>query len=191
MTKTCEHCGVSFVSSQRGAAGRATRFCSYTCRGAALRREKHHNFRGGREVLKTGYVRLRDRTNPRAYRNRLFEHIVVAEAALGHALPPKAVVHHVDGNKSNNSPSNLVICQDHAYHMLLHARARRLKEFGSLEVRRCKTCHEAKPLADFNNDRSSWDGHCDNCRSCDKTGRRERYLRTRLQEAHQQPQAIQ
>ena len=31
---------------------------------------------------------------------------------------------HLDGNPRNNAPSNLVICQDKAYHMLLHARQR-------------------------------------------------------------------
>ena len=58
---------------------------------------------------------------------RQYEHIVVAERALGKPLPKGAVVHHVDGQQWNNEPSNLVICPDQAYHMLLH---RRMKELG-------------------------------------------------------------
>jgi len=50
--------------------------------------------------------------------DRLYRHI--AEKALGHPLPPKAEIHHVDGDPLNNEPSNLVICEDRAYHLLLH-----------------------------------------------------------------------
>ena len=52
----------------------------------------------------------------------VFEHIAIAERALGKPLPPKAVVHHVDGNPSNNAPSNLVICPSQEYHLQLHSR---------------------------------------------------------------------
>jgi len=51
-------------------------------------------------------------------------HVLIAEKALGKKLPPGAVVHHADGNPSNNKNSNLVICPSQAYHMLIHARTR-------------------------------------------------------------------
>lgn len=57
-----------------------------------------------------------------------YEHIVVAERALGRPLqqfgkghPDNEVVHHVDGDKQNNAPANLLICT-HSYHTALHAR---------------------------------------------------------------------
>lgn len=44
------------------------------------------------------------------------EHVVVAEQILGRKLKPYEVVHHIDRNKRNNDPSNLVVLsrQDHA-----------------------------------------------------------------------------
>ncbi len=59
----------------------------------------------------------------------VYEHIHLAERALGRKLPYKAVVHHMNGDPSDNfTPFNLVICQDQAYHLLLHRRARELEK---------------------------------------------------------------
>jgi hypothetical protein len=48
------------------------------------------------------------------------EHVHVAERALGKRLPKRAIVHHVNEIKHDNRPANLVICEDHLYHKLLH-----------------------------------------------------------------------
>lgn len=49
---------------------------------------------------------------------RVFEHVSVAERALGHSLPAGAVVHHANGIKTDNRGANLVICQSKSYHNL-------------------------------------------------------------------------
>lgn len=54
------------------------------------------------------------------------KHVLLAEKALGRPLPAGVEVHHVDGDGFHNAPSNLVVCPDHAYHLLLHRRARML-----------------------------------------------------------------
>jgi hypothetical protein len=71
---------------------------------------------------------------------KTYEHIRIAEAALGKRLPPCAEVHHVDGDGSNNAPTNLVICPDHAYHLLLHKRQRALDACGDANFSRCWLC---------------------------------------------------
>ena len=53
-------------------------------------------------------------------------HREIAERVLGKPLPKGVEVHHVDEDKSNDSNDNLVICQDRAYHRLLHKRRREM-----------------------------------------------------------------
>lgn len=69
-----------------------------------------------------------------------YEHREIAKRALGRPLPPGAEVHHVDENFRNNAPDNLVICPNHAYHRLLHLRAKALAESGNPNNRKCVFC---------------------------------------------------
>lgn len=78
--------------------------------------------------------------HPKAKNGKVREHILVAERALGRHLPDGAQVHHVDGDRTSNSRSNLVICQDYAYHSLLHLRARAFKACGNPTYRHCRFC---------------------------------------------------
>lgn len=71
---------------------------------------------------------------------RSFEHVLIAESVLGKKLPAGVVVHHADGNETNNTKSNLVICPSQAYHMLLHRRMRALEASGNPDWRKCNFC---------------------------------------------------
>ena len=47
---------------------------------------------------------------------KAWEHRVIAEKILGRKLSPNEIIHHIDGDKSNNSPDNLQVMtrQEHA-----------------------------------------------------------------------------
>jgi hypothetical protein len=66
-------------------------------------------------------------------------HIRVAEKALGKALPAGTVVHHVDEDRANNDPTNLVIC-NRAYHNLIHKRMRAHAATGHYDWLKCCRC---------------------------------------------------
>ncbi len=70
----------------------------------------------------------------------VLEHILVAEKALGRPIPRKAHVHHVDENPLNNASNNLVICENAAYHKLLHRRMRAYKATGDANAHCCSIC---------------------------------------------------
>lgn len=73
---------------------------------------------------------------------RCMEHIKIAETALGKQMAKGNIVHHVDGNPKNNNKSNLVICENQAYHLLIHQRTRALEECGNASWRKCNFCKQ-------------------------------------------------
>ena len=102
--------------------------------------DKNPNWKGG-TFLSGGYRILCSRGHHIAYSNGYVpEHTLIAEAVLGKPMPKKAEIHHFDGNRSNNSKNNLVICNDRAYHMLLHMRTTALRECGHAGWRKCYFC---------------------------------------------------
>lgn len=99
------------------------------------------------------------------HRETMAIHRLRAERALGKPLPKGAVVHHADGSKAVDAP--LVICQDHAYHMLLHHRLRVKQAGGDPNVDHlCSGCRQAKPFAAFNRFKYGANGLSPYCRDC-------------------------
>lgn len=112
-------------------------------------------------------------------RGRIRAHTLVAEAALGKRLPPGACVHHVDEDRTNNEPSNIVICQDNAYHRTLHRRMRAKRITGNANARFCRYCKRwGDPRRDnmYTSRRNSHHRECDMLNS-----RRKRRLRREAQ----------
>lgn len=78
--------------------------------------------------LKRGAMQ-RDKGEGKTYRKFLgrHEHRVVAEQKIGRPLKKGEVVHHIDGNKRNNDPDNLMILDSQSEHCKIHGFGKREK----------------------------------------------------------------
>lgn len=103
-------------------------------------------------------------------------HRLIAERAFGRRLPRTVQVHHVDENHQNNANANLVICQDRAYHALLHMRTNVIRAGGNPNTDLfCQACKTAKPVAAFYGRRQKLNGKASRCRECVCSAARDRY----------------
>lgn len=150
--RKCAFCSASFVPKKKGC-----KLCSLACSGRACGARNRGVSRPERRAL-----------NPIAYEYHQgkAEHVRVAESALGKLLPKGAEVHHIDEDKRNNSPSNLVICQSHKYHQLLHARQRIVKAGGNPNRHKLCTDCGLRNKSDFHRDSRAYGGLRPTCKSC-------------------------
>ena len=78
---------------------------------------------GTRRIMALGYVRIKLTHDHHLCQDRhrpgwAYEHLLVMEKKLGRRLQSGELVHHHDGNKSNNEPENLELTtrRDHMNH---------------------------------------------------------------------------
>ncbi len=69
-----------------------------------------------------GYVRIKVADEAGRW---AIEHVVVMEKRIGRKLHRGEIVHHIDGNRQNNSDDNLYLCRNHVHHQEVE---RQLKE---------------------------------------------------------------
>ena len=116
-----------------------------------------HLWKGGKMINSQGYLLAHSPSNPRAdIRGYVRESIVVAEKTLGKPLPPGVIVHHSDEDRINNTPSNLVICQDDTYHKLIHVRLRAFKACGCVHYRKCSICKKYDDTSNLHKTKTSY-----------------------------------
>lgn len=81
----------------------------------------HPMWKGGRGV-KSGYWTVYNPTHPRALNiGRVWEHILVAEKKLGRPIKKDEPIHHIDLDRLNNKPSNLIVLKNNSEHQQLHS----------------------------------------------------------------------
>ena len=115
---------------------------------------KNPNFRNGK-TISHGYVVLTSQIWGKNLGR--YEHRVVMEAVLGRPLRGNEVIHHRNGDKTDNRPKNLELLQSRAMHNRLHGKGRLLiclnckadrwyspgglKRFkGDIAQYRCRSC---------------------------------------------------
>lgn len=114
---TCTYCGKEINRTAKTTGTGKRPFGSRDCYHSFTRGENHADWRGSKYVPTRGYVMVYTRVR----KKRRKEHIVLAEKALGRPLKKDECIHHVEGDKTNNKPGNLIICTN-SYHKMLHSR---------------------------------------------------------------------
>ncbi len=174
--RTCKQCGLLFerISGYLSESDAYGQFCSVTCRVESRRGIKPPNYAGGRHIFR-GHVRVLAHGHPRENRHGyVYEHILVAEKALGRHLPIANPVHHHDRDRANNANRNLVICENAGYHNLLHARMRIVDAGGDPDSQQfCSNCKTLKSHLEFWMARSRWNGRNSECKDCCRSRRKD------------------
>ena len=122
----------------------------------AKRGEKNVAWVGGRILDKSGYVLVHSPGHPYACSTGggrkggyVREHRLVMEEKLGRYLRPNEVVHHLDGDRSNNHPSNLELFQSNGVHLKheLTGRIPKWTEDGKRRIREAAIAARAQESA--------------------------------------------
>lgn len=86
-------------------------------------------------VDKDGYVRVQ------AGNRNVAKHRLTMEGHIGRRLLPSEVVHHIDGDRKNNSIANLHLCRNASEHRQIHANELAEAACGNASWRKCLYCH--------------------------------------------------
>ena len=90
--------------------------------------DKHWNWKGGIWHAK-GYIYIRMKNHPNAIRfGYVRRSVLEIEKHLGHFLDKKCVVHHIDGNTTNDNINNLFVFPNQASHARFHKIENSLKQ---------------------------------------------------------------
>lgn len=66
----------------------------------------------------------------------------IVEAVLGRKLKGGELVHHANGDETDDSNHNLVVCPDHEYHRHLHRRLQAFWACGDPNKVKCQYCKQ-------------------------------------------------
>lgn len=157
----CVQCGVEFPQTRPPSTARKT--CSTACykamngarmaatwkdgrmrkpdRRGKARGSENPRWKGGSQITDSGYRLVWMPEHPHARKGRVREHRLVMEQHLGRILNPAEVVHHRNGNKSDNRLENLELIASNADHGRHHVEEG-TSAIERARVERCADCGE-------------------------------------------------
>ena len=116
----CENCGNEF-ETYKSPSRSTPRFCSIKCIGESQKGDNNPSYNGGKYFDSNGYVILFMPDHPNCgVKKTVYEHRFVMECKLGRYITEEECVHHIDFNKSNNEPSNLMLFKNNSEHIKFH-----------------------------------------------------------------------
>lgn len=128
-------------------------------RSGRLAGSRHPGWAGGRRIRNDGYVIL---WTPEGER---LEHRVIMERSLGRKLSATEIVHHKDGNPSNNDLRNLELLDSQRDHARNHGAANRrvLLRHG---LKQCTLCKRVLSITQFYKTKHNRMGIQSWCKAC-------------------------
>ncbi len=98
--------------------------------------EHHPNWKGGQRITKDGYIMVYQPEHPNAIKNYILEHRLIAEQTIGRLLKKSEIVHHLNGIRTDNRPSNLAVVtpKTHSNRTFIKQLQQRIRELEQLHL---------------------------------------------------------
>lgn len=123
----CKNCNKEF-ETYKSPSRDTPKYCSLKCIGEAQKGENNPAYKGGKYFDSSGYVVVYMPNHPNCgVKKTVLEHRFVMECKIGRYLTDEEVVHHIDFNKSNNNPDNLMLFPNQSRHILFHKQLNKKK----------------------------------------------------------------
>lgn len=106
----------------------------------AQKGENNPNWKGGKTVTQHGYILIRVGTDHHLadVRGYAYEHRIVAEEKLGRQLEPGEIVHHLNEDRMDNRPGNIMVHASIGHHIQAHGGNKETQRIGSTNpITRC------------------------------------------------------